>query len=95
MSDDVEQAIIEWEAQGRTDEQKWAVRNFFTGRGIKLLKDIRQDGMQTAKARVLARTAIPPDAKNPTRDAIVILGEEIAAIIQDDIDRLTPRKETE
>lgn len=42
-------------------------------------------GMEKAKARVLRRTEIPADAKKPTRDIVVIVGEECARIIGDDI----------
>jgi len=42
-------------------------------------------GMKVAKSRVLRRTEIPKGAKNPTRDYIVVLGEDIAAIIDKDI----------
>ena len=48
----------------------------------------RQTGMKQAKSRVLRRTEIPKDAKNPTRDIVVITGEECARIIQQDIDAL-------
>ena len=48
----------------------------------------RQTGMKQAKSRVLRRTEIPKDAKNPTRDIVVITGEECARIIQQDIDEL-------
>lgn len=49
-------------------------------------------GMEKAKSRVLRRTEIPADAKNPTRDATVYLGEEIADIIQRDMDTLRATK---
>lgn len=42
-------------------------------------------GMEQAKSRVLRRTEIPKDARNPTRDGIVILGEQIASFIEQDI----------
>lgn len=42
-------------------------------------------GMKTARDRVLRRTEIPKDAKNPTRDMIVVIGEECARIIDEDI----------
>ena len=51
--------------------------------------EARIDGMESAKSRVLRRTEIPRDAKNPTRDWIVILGEEIAGFIDDDITQLS------
>lgn len=44
-----------------------------------------------ARAVVLRRTEIPKDARNPTRDHIVILGEEIAGLIA----QLTPPKQGE
>lgn len=50
-------------------------------------------GMQKAKSRVLRRTEIPKDARNPTRDFVVILGEEIAGFIDDDIKTLESQKE--
>lgn len=34
------QAVEEWEKQGRPEEAKWGVTNFFTGRGIKMVKDL-------------------------------------------------------
>lgn len=43
------------------------------------------DGMTKAKSRVLRSTEIPANAKDPTRDAIVILGEQIAERIDRDI----------
>lgn len=53
-----------------------------------LITRARIDGMRQAQSRVLRRTEIPKDARNPTRDAIVILGEEIAGFIEDDIAQL-------
>lgn len=50
------------------------------------------DGMQKAKSRVLRRTEIPADAKNPTRDYVVILGEQIANIIEGDIAELKQQR---
>jgi hypothetical protein len=46
------------------------------------------EAMKQAQSRVLRRTEIPKDAREPTRDAIVILGEEIAGIIERDIVQL-------
>lgn len=43
------------------------------------------NGLRKAKSIVLRRTEIPKDAKEPTRDAVVILGEEIAEIIDQEI----------
>lgn len=51
----------------------------------RLVLEGQRDGMKQAKSRVLRRTEIPKDAKNPTRDATVILGEQIADIIEGDI----------
>lgn len=84
-------AIVEWEAQGRTDEEKWAVRNFFTGRGIKLLKDIRQDEREK-ELGFLANLKLEFDAN------IGVGGDhwdetDAAKMVNDRIDRLTPRKE--
>ena len=53
-----------------------------------LLLEAQIKGMEQAKSRVLRRTEIPKDAKNPTRDATVILGEQIADIIDGDIAEL-------
>jgi hypothetical protein len=44
--------------------------------------------MKQAKARVLRRTEIPKDAKNPTRDVVVEIGEVCADIIEQDIQEL-------
>lgn len=52
-------------------------------------------GMKSAQSRVLRRTEIPRDAKNPTRDATVILGEVIAEIIEQDIVNLTAKQSKE
>lgn len=52
-------------------------------------------GMERAKARVLRRTEIPSDAKNPTRDIVVIIGEECARIIDQDIAELNAKREKE
>lgn len=41
-------------------------------------------GMERARQIVLRRTEIPRDAKNPTRDAVVVLGEEIADLIKNE-----------
>ena len=51
----------------------------------------RIESMQQAKSRVLRRTEIPADAKEPTRDIVVITGEECARIIDLDIDDLTEK----
>lgn len=51
------------------------------------------EGMELAKSRVLRRTEIPRDAKNPTRDYVVILGEQIAQFIDDDIATLKQAQE--
>lgn len=60
-----------------------------------IMDEMRIDGMEQAKSCVLRRTEIAADAKNPTRDAIVILGEEIADIIQRDINALEYPKPSE
>jgi hypothetical protein len=52
------------------------------------------NGMRLAKARVLRRTEVPKDARNPTRDYVVFLGEQIADIIQTDIDKLKAAAQT-
>lgn len=52
-----------------------------------------QQAREQAKFRVLRRTEIPKDAREPTRDATVILGEQIADIIQQDIEQLTRQGE--
>lgn len=56
-----------------------------------LLEKERAQGMRRAKNIVLRRTEIPKDAKNPTRDYVVILGEEIAELIERDL--AAPHKE--
>jgi hypothetical protein len=56
---------------------------------VKQVTSAKADGMRLAKSRVLRRTEIPKDARQPTRDFVVILGEEIAAIIDQDIATLT------
>jgi hypothetical protein len=48
----------------------------------------RLAGMEQAKSRVLRRTEIPKDAKNPTRDVVVEVGEVCAEIIEQDIAEL-------
>lgn len=53
----------------------------------------RISGMKQARAAVIRRTEIPADAKNPTRDYVVILGEEIASIIDDQVAELKKTKE--
>lgn len=58
-----------------------------------LMTDSRIAGMELAKSRVLRRTEIPKNVRNPTRDHIVILGEEIAGFIDQDIEE--QRKEME
>lgn len=45
-------------------------------------------GMEKAKSRVLRRTEISADAKNPTRDIVVMIGEECARIIEEDVANL-------
>jgi len=57
-----------------------------------LIREARIDGMEQAKSRVLRRTEIPKDAKEPTRDIVVEIGELCAEIIDRDIAHL---KETE
>ena len=32
-------ALADWVQQGRSEDEKWAVRNFATGRGIKFIRD--------------------------------------------------------
>lgn len=48
-------------------------------------RESRIEGMRQAREVVLRRTEIPKGARNPTRDAVVILGEEIADFINQDI----------
>lgn len=45
------------------------------------LNKAREGGLLTAKELMLARTRIPADAKNPTRDLTVIIGEECVKVI--------------
>lgn len=44
-----------------------------------------KEGLRTARDIVLKRTEIPADARRPTRDAVVILGEEIARLITEEL----------
>ena len=57
-----------------------------------IVREARIDGMEQAKSRVLRRTEIPRDAKNPTRDVVVEIGEVCAEIIQQDIDNLKSKE---
>lgn len=50
--------------------------------------EAKLEGMKLAKSRVLRRTEIPKDAKEPTRDIVVVIGEECARIIDLDIQEL-------
>lgn len=43
----------------------------------------QQEILDRAQAVVLRRTEIPKDARNPTRDATVILGEEIVELLEE------------
>jgi len=66
---------------------------------ILLLEEVdrkaRIAGMEQACSRVLRRTEIPKDAKNPTRDIVAMVGEECARIISEDIAQLqSPSKES-
>lgn len=54
----------------------------------RMLLEARKQGMEQAKSQVLRRTEIPRDAKNPTRDIVVVVGEECARIIDEDIKEL-------
>lgn len=65
-----------------------AIKQLFKTHTANAALDAQISGMQQAKSRVLRRTEIPKDARNPTRDTIVIIGEQIADIIQRDIDAL-------
>lgn len=65
---------------------------------VRLFDQAWIDGMEQAKSRVLRRTEIPKGVKNPTRDYVVLLGEEIAGFINQDIERVnyqTNRREVE
>ena len=64
-------------------------------RDQRIALEARIDGMEQAKSRVLRRTEIPKDAKNPTRDYVVILGEQIAQFIDDDIATLKQSQKEE
>lgn len=70
-----------WE---RTEESELALQQ-----AISKLEARERRGLERAKSRVLRRTEIPRGAKNPTRDFVVVLGEQIADIIQQDIEQLT------
>jgi hypothetical protein len=41
MKNLIKQAIEDWSKQGRTEEQIWAVENFMTGRGLKMIKELK------------------------------------------------------
>jgi transcriptional regulator with XRE-family HTH domain len=58
-------------------------------------KKAKIEGMRKARLRVLRRTEVPKDARNPTRDYVVILGEQIADIIEDDIKQLRSEEKEE
>lgn len=45
------------------------------------LEAAKREAIQASAAIVVRRTEIPKEAKNPTRDGVVILGEEIAGLI--------------
>jgi len=64
-------------------------------RDQRIALEARIYGMEQAKSRVLRRTEIPKDAKNPTRDYVVILGEQIAQFIDDDIATLKQSQKEE
>ena len=46
---------------------------------------IRNDALEEAAQIALRRTEIPRDARKPTRDQVVIVGEEIAQLIREKI----------
>lgn len=46
-----------------------------------LLAATRKEALAEAAATIIRRTEIPKDARNPTRDEVVILGEELARLI--------------
>jgi hypothetical protein len=50
---------------------------------IKLLGERDERLIEGIRDAVILRTQIPKGARNPTRDATVILGEEIAEMIED------------
>ena len=70
------------------EEAMQAFESFHKQELEQAVREARIEGMEAAKARVLRRTEIPKDAKNPTRDYVVILGEEIAGFIDQDIKHL-------
>jgi hypothetical protein len=45
------------------------------------IAEARKEENERCKQIILRRTGIPKDAKNPTRDAVVLLGEELAELI--------------
>lgn len=51
---EVDSFIKEWEAQGRSEEQIWAVRNFMTGQGNLMLASIRKQGVSEGISRAIA-----------------------------------------
>lgn len=42
LNDLIKEAEATWAAQGRTDEQKWAVRNFLTGSFLKVESELQK-----------------------------------------------------
>lgn len=65
----------------KVEELKAAIQAWHTTETEKAVRAARIDGLKTAKNLVIARTEIPKDAKNPTRDIVVVIGEECARII--------------
>lgn len=57
-------------------------QRFFVEEYIKLYAAERvREALEDVRRRVIRRTGIPPDARNPTRDLVVITGEVIDPLI--------------
>ena len=49
----IETAIKEWIEQGRTEEQIFGVRNFMSGRGLNMVKEIKLEGYEQGRIKCL------------------------------------------
>lgn len=90
----VKEFTTNWQAERIVRETEIDIMSFEALEKLLADREIasRIDGMKQARSRVLRRTEIPKDAKNPTRDIVVEIGEVCAEIIQNDIDALSPTK---
>ena len=63
-----------------------ALTDFIESKKAEWQREAKEEERKRCRDIILRRTEIPKDARNPTRDSVVVLGEELCNIIDNEGD---------